>query len=161
MPPSSTVNRSEQTQAIFSHGKCRFSLKSRFSKGYPPKKTKMKNWQRLTWKIAFRENQSRIFFHLSPTASAVMHHPEKDRNLQLASLHICWTPVIAPAGSCFLTFPKQQLLQGATTGYKEATALHREPRREAAEAVYAITIQQFSNQNFTAKWVMSEYIQVL
>lgn len=155
--PCNSNCEAKRTESFSSMKNINFLLKVIFPKDI--QQTKMKNWQRLTWKIAFGENQN---FLPSVPSCFFSHAIYIYRENFAASItpHL-WTPVLAPTASCSLTFPKHQLLQGvSTTGYKEATELSlQRPKRGTAEALSSI-IMQLWNYHFTAKWVMPEYIQV-
>lgn len=84
MPLSPTVNRSEQTQAFFSHGKCRFSLKSRFSKGYP-KKNKNEKLTKIDLENCFWGESKQNFLSSVPNCF-FSHAPSRERQKPAASI---------------------------------------------------------------------------
>lgn len=118
----------------------------------------MKDWQRLTLKIAFGEYQMRIFLHLYPPATfSVIQYIERQKTLH----HSTSTPVLAPAASCSLTFPNTSFYhrEWPPLCTKKHINCPQRAKRGAAEALCSIIIQ-FPNHHSTAKWVILGYIHV-
>lgn len=139
--------------------KCSFSLKSNFSTGYATnqnEKLTKTDLENCLW------GESMQNFLSSVPNSFFSHAPSRERQKPAASITPCLLNTCAC--SCRLSLPdipqaaaftgSNCWVQGSSRG------LYREPRRGAAEAISAVTTQQFSNQHFTEKWIMSEHIQV-
>lgn len=137
----------------------RFSLKSNFSKGYPTKLNE--KWTKTDLENSLWGESKQNF--LSCVLNCFFGHaPSRERQKPAASI----TPCLLNTCACSCTLMLPDIPQAAAfTGSNRQLqgsnrVLYRELRREAAEAISAITIQQFSNWHFTAKLLMSEYVQV-